>query len=71
MKAIIMGTSACAVDTVRSHTVHVDPDELIHLWLTPWKGFGPMNGEEIDVGGVSPLETVQGEVPGFECGTGN
>jgi len=66
MGAIVMGTNSCAVDTVGCHMVHVDPKDLIHLRLTSQRGFGPMNLEEIDVGGNFPLEEVQEKTRGFE-----
>ncbi len=66
MGAIIMGTNSCAVDTVGCHMVHVDPTDLIHLRITSQRGFGPMNLEEIHVGGDFPLEEVQEKTHGFE-----
>lgn len=66
MGAIVMGTNSCAVDTVGCHMVHVDPKDLIHLRLTSERGFGPMNLEEIHVGGDFPLEEVQEKTRGFE-----
>ena len=59
MGAIVMGTNSCAVDTVGCHMVHVDPNDLIHLRLASERGFGPMDLDEIEVGGDYPLEEIR------------
>lgn len=64
--AIVMGTNSCAVDTVCCHMVHVDPQDVIHLRYASQRGFGPMNLEEIEVGGNLPLQEVQGKTRNFE-----
>jgi uncharacterized protein (DUF362 family) len=66
MGAIVMGTNSCAVDTVGCHMVHVDPKDLIHLRFASERGFGPMNLEEIEVGGDFPLAEMQEKTKGFE-----
>ncbi|MFC1816390.1 DUF362 domain-containing protein [Thermodesulfobacteriota bacterium] len=57
--AIVMGTNACAVDTVGCHMVHVDPNDLVHLRLASERGFGPLNLEDIEVSGDYPLTDVR------------
>jgi uncharacterized protein (DUF362 family) len=64
--AIVMGTNSCAVDTVGCHMVHVEPEQLIHLRFAAERGFGPMNLEEIDVGGDFPLEEVRDKTRDFQ-----
>jgi uncharacterized protein (DUF362 family) len=66
MRAIVMGTNSCAVDTVCCHMVHVDPNDLIHLRFASERGFGPMNLDEIDVSGDFPLQEVQSKTKNFE-----
>ena len=64
--AIVMGTNSCAVDTVGCHMVHVDPGDLIHLGYASDRGHGPMDLDEIEVGGDFPLEEVREKTRGFE-----
>lgn len=66
MGAIVMGTNSCAVDTVGCHMVNVDPEDLIHLKLTSERGFGPMDINEIEVGGDFPLDEMQEKTRNFE-----
>jgi len=66
MGAIVMGTNSCAVDTVGCHMVNVDPNDVIHLRFSAQRGFGPMDIEEIDVGGDFPLEEVSEKNKNFE-----
>ncbi len=66
MGAIVMGTNSCAVDTVGCHMVHVEPKDLIHLRLASERGFGPMDLEEIQVGGDFPLEEVREKTEKFQ-----
>lgn len=66
MGAIVMGTNSCAVDTVGCHMVNVDPSQLKHLVLTSETGFGPMNIDEIEVGGDFPLDEMQQKTKNFE-----
>lgn len=66
MGAIIMGTNSCAVDTVGCHMVHVEPKDLIHLRYASERGFGPMNLEQIEVGGDFPLDEVREKTRNFE-----
>jgi uncharacterized protein (DUF362 family) len=66
MGAIVMGTNSCAVDTVGCHMVHVDPKDVIHLRYASQRGFGPMDLEQIDVGGDYPLEEVRSRTGNFE-----
>jgi len=64
--AIVMGTNSCAVDTVGCHMVHVDPGDLIHLGYAADRSHGPMDLDEIEVGGDFPLEEVREKTRGFE-----
>ncbi|UCF95291.1 MAG: DUF362 domain-containing protein [Desulfobacterales bacterium] len=66
MGAIVMGTNSCAVDTVGCHMVNVDPHDLIHLRFASQRGFGPMELEQIDVGGDFPLTEMQAKTRNFE-----
>ena len=66
MGAIVMGTNACAVDTVGCHMVNVDPADVSHLKHTAQRGFGPMDLNEIEVGGDFPLEEVQEKTRDFQ-----
>lgn len=64
--AIVLGTNSCAVDTVGCHMVNVDPRELIHLRYASERGYGPMDLEQIEVGGDFPLTQVQEKTHNFE-----
>ena len=66
MGAIVMGTNSCAVDTVGCHMVNVDPNDLVHLRYAARRGFGPMDLDEIEVGGDFPLAAVQEKTRGFQ-----
>lgn len=66
MGAILMGVNQCAVDTVGCHMVRVDPKDLLHLKYASERGLGPMNLDEIDVGGDFPLDEVQERTKDFE-----
>jgi uncharacterized protein (DUF362 family) len=64
--AIVMGTNSCAVDTVGCHMVNVAPRDLIHLRYASERGFGPMDLDQIIVGGDFPLGEVQEKTKNFE-----
>ena len=64
--AIVMGTNSCAVDTVGCHMVNVDPHDLVHLRYASERGFGPMDINQIDVGGDFPLSEVQEKTKNFQ-----
>lgn len=66
MNAIVMGTNSCAVDTVGCHMVNVDPKDLIHLKLASERGFGPMDIDEIEVGGDYPLDEMKIKTKDFQ-----
>ncbi len=64
--AVVMGTNACAVDTVACHMVHLDPHDVVHLRLAAQRGYGPMDLESIEVGGDFALHEVQAKTRRFE-----
>lgn len=66
MGAIVMGTNSCAVDTVCCHMAHVDPKDVVHLRFASERGFGPMNLDQIEVGGDFPLDEARTKCQGFE-----
>lgn len=66
MGAIVMGTNSCAVDTVGCHMVNVDPNDLIHLRYASERGFGPMDINQIEVGGDFPLAEMQEKTKKFQ-----
>ena len=66
MGAIVMGINPCAVDTVCCHMVSVDPHDLIHLAMASRRGLGPMDLNEIEVGGDFPLDEVRERTKNFE-----
>jgi uncharacterized protein (DUF362 family) len=59
MGVIMMGTNSCAIDTVGCHMVNIEPSSLLHLKHTSERGFGPMDLNEIEVGGDFQLEELQ------------
>jgi len=63
--AIVMGTNACAVDTVGCHMVHADPEKVVHLRLASERGFGPLDLSQIDVQGDYALDEVRAHTKGF------
>jgi len=66
LKVIVMGTNSCAVDTVGCEMVHAKPEEVIHLKMTSQRGFGPMDINEIEVGGDYPLDEVRAATKDFK-----
>jgi uncharacterized protein (DUF362 family) len=64
--AIVMGTNSCAVDTVGCHMVNVNPLDVIHLRYASQRGFGPMELDQIEVGGDYPLAEVQQHTQNFK-----
>lgn len=66
MGAIVMGLNSCAVDTVGSHMVHVEPRDVIHLKLAAERGYGPISLDEIEVSGDFPLNEVRDRTRNFE-----
>ena len=64
--AIIMGTNSCAVDTVGCHMVRVNPEDVLHLRYASQRGFGPMQLDQIEVGGDYPLTEVQERTRNFK-----
>ena len=64
--AIIMGTNSCAVDTVGCHMVKIAPQDLVHLKYASDRGFGPMDLDQIEVGGNYPLDKVREKTKNFE-----
>jgi len=66
LNAIVMGTNACAVDTVGCHMVHVDPEDVVHLRYSAERGHGPKNIDEIELAGDFPLEEVQHRTKDFQ-----
>ena len=63
--AILMGTNACAVDTVGCHMANVDPRSVIHLKLAAERGIGPIDLEDIEIIGDYPLEEIQDKTKNF------
>jgi uncharacterized protein (DUF362 family) len=64
--AIVMGTNPCAVDAVGCAMVRVEPSQLIHLKLAAARGLGPLDLNEIEIGGDFPLEEVQRRTENFQ-----
>jgi len=64
--AVVMGLNPCAVDTVGCHMVGLAPADLIHLRLAAGRGLGPLNLDEIDVGGDFPLDEVRDKTRSFQ-----
>jgi uncharacterized protein (DUF362 family) len=64
--AILMGTNACAVDTVGCHMANVDPRTVIHLKLAAERGIGPIDLEDIDIIGDYPLEEIQNKTKDYK-----
>jgi len=66
MGVIIMGTNSCAIDTVGCYMVNIDPTSVKHLKYTSERGYGPINLNDIEVGGDFPLEELQHKNKGFQ-----
>ncbi|MBU1276428.1 MAG: DUF362 domain-containing protein [Proteobacteria bacterium] len=64
--AIVMGTNPCAVDAVGCAMVGVEPDQLIHLKLASQRGLGPLDLEQIEIGGDFPLDEVRRRTENFQ-----
>jgi hypothetical protein len=66
MGVILMGINSCAVDTVGCHIVNIEPTSVKHLKHTSGRGYGPMNLNDIEVGGDFPLEEIQHKNKNFQ-----
>jgi hypothetical protein len=63
---IIMGTNPVAVDSVCSHIVRLDPAEVDHIRIAHERGLGPIDLQEIEIGGDVSLGEAQERSTGFQ-----
>jgi len=54
-----MGTNQVAVDVVSCNIIGFDPRQVEHVRLCHNRGYGPIDMEDIDLGGDFPLEEIQ------------
>lgn len=65
MGVIMLGTNSCAIDTVGCHMVNIDPNTVKHLKITAERGYGPIDINDIEIGGDFPLEELQDKNKNF------
>jgi uncharacterized protein (DUF362 family) len=57
--AILMGTNQLAVDVVACHVIHFDPRRVPHIVECHRRGYGPIDVEEIEIGGDFPVDEAR------------
>jgi hypothetical protein len=62
---IIMGTNPVAVDAVCTHIAGLNPMEVDHIRISHERGIGPVDLEQIEIGGDVSLEEAQASSEGF------
>jgi uncharacterized protein (DUF362 family) len=65
---VLMGNNQVAIDAVACHIIGVDPREVGHIWRVAERGFGPLDLEQIALGGDVTLEEAQARARGFKVG---
>ncbi len=63
---IIMGINPVAVDAVCTHIAGLDPMEVDHIRISHERGVGPLDLEEIEIGGDVTLEEAMASAEGFQ-----
>ncbi len=66
LNLIIMGTNQVAVDTVAAHILGLDPREVDHIRIAAGRGIGPIDLDEIEIGGDLTLDEAIRRAEGFE-----
>jgi hypothetical protein len=59
LNLIVMGINPVAVDSVCTHIVGLDPNDVDHIRITAERGYGPLDLDEIEVTGDVTLEAAQ------------
>ena len=65
---VIMGNNQVAFDAVCCHIIGVDPRSVGHIRLAHERGFGPIDLNEIAIGGDVTLPEAQQRAKGFKVG---
>ncbi len=64
--AIVMGLNPVAVDAVGCRMVNLEPESVIHVKMAAERGLGPIDPDDIELGGDFPLEEIQAKTRNFE-----
>lgn len=65
---VIMATNPLAHDTVCSHIFHLDPRRVGHLAAAHERGYGPIDLNEIEIGGDITLDELRERTKTWETG---
>jgi uncharacterized protein (DUF362 family) len=68
MNLLVIGNNQVAVDAVSSRIIGVDPLEVEHIRLAHERGFGPIDLDQIRIGGDVSLADAQVRARGFQVG---
>lgn len=68
MNMLVIGNNQCAVDAVGCMIVGLDPRSVEHIRLAHERGFGPVDLDQIQLGGDVSLEEAQARAKGFQVG---
>ena len=65
---VLMGDNQLAFDVVCCHVAGVDPRQVEHLRVAHERGFGPIDLEDIQIGGDVSLDEARERAQGFRTG---
>ncbi len=68
MKLLILGDNQAAFDAVCSRMIGLDPREIDHVRMAHERGYGPIDLEDIDVGGDIAFDEAAARCKGFRTG---
>ena len=68
MNLLVVGNNQVAVDAVSCRIIDVDPREVEHIRLAHERGFGPIDLDQIRLGGDVPLDEARARAKGFQVG---
>jgi uncharacterized protein (DUF362 family) len=65
---VVMAKNPVAHDAVCARMLHLDPEKIHHLRIAHERGYGPLNLEDIEVGGDISLQEIQKKTEGWDKG---
>ncbi len=68
MKMLILGDNQAAFDAVCSRLIGLDPHQIEHVRKAHERGYGPLDLDEIELGGDLAFDEAQARLKGFRTG---
>jgi len=68
MNLLIVGNNQVAIDAISCKIIGIDPMSVEHIRLAYERGFGPIDLEQIKLGGDVSLEEAKARASGFQVG---